>query len=156
MAGGKKQRSRPLREQNTGKTTCGETRRQIEARCGVHHHRGNTVFCLSSAGLQQCGWPQVSHLNVCDPKHTCTTGTCRDTNVSTDDTHTLCRLSRTVYCPPMVQFVVIFLRFGLCRNNSNSLLVGSHVVYFSPMPAGTKEETQKSVTAASFFWTKLH
>lgn len=34
----------------------------------------------------------------------------------------------------MVQFVVIFLRFGLCRNNSSSLLVGSHVVYFSPMP----------------------
>lgn len=57
------------------------------------HHRGNTVFCLSSAGLPQCGWPRVSHLNACDPKHTCTIGTCRDTNgykASPRRTHTLC------------------------------------------------------------------
>lgn len=45
-----------------------------------------------------------------------------------------CRINSAIDCPPMVQFVVIFLRFGLCRNNSSSLLVGSHVVYFSPMP----------------------
>ena len=39
--------------------------------------------------------------------------------------------------PPMVQFVVIFLRFGLCRSSSSSLFVGSHVVYFSPIPEHT-------------------
>lgn len=43
---------------------------------------------------------------------------------------------------PIVQFVVIFLLFGLCLNNSSSLLVGSHVVNFSPMPTGkTKVQT---------------
>lgn len=40
---------------------------------------------------------------------------------------------------PIVQFVVIFLLFGLCRNNSSSLLVGSHVVNFSPMPTEKKK-----------------
>lgn len=54
----------------------------------------------------------------------------------------------------MVQFVVIFLRFGLCRNNSSSLLVGSHVVYFSPMPVDTKETRvwrHRGIRVA-FFW----
>lgn len=40
---------------------------------------------------------------------------------------------------PIVQFVVIFLLFGLCRNNSNSRLVGSQVVNFSPMPTEKKK-----------------
>lgn len=52
----------------------------------------------------------------------------------------LYRRNSAVHYPPMVQLVVIFLRFGLCRNNSSSLLVGSHVVYFSPIPGGTKEQ----------------
>lgn len=43
----------------------------------------------------------------------------------------------------MVQFVVIFLRLGLCRSNSNSLLVGSHVEYFSPMPKQMKTKFQE-------------
>lgn len=43
----------------------------------------------------------------------------------------------------MVQFVVIFLRLGLCRSNSNSLLVGSHVEYFSPMPKQIKQSFRK-------------
>lgn len=47
---------------------------------------------------------------------------------------------RTAGRPPMVQFVVIFLRLGLCRNNSSSLLVGSHVVYFSPMPVDARRK----------------
>jgi len=45
----------------------------------------------------------------------------------------------------MVQFVVIFLRLGLCRSNSNSRLVGSHVEYFSPMPKQTKRKFQEAV-----------
>lgn len=35
---------------------------------------------------------------------------------------------------PMVQFAVIFLRLGLCRSNSSSRFVGSHIEYFSPIP----------------------
>lgn len=51
---------------------------------------------------------------------------------------------------PIVQFVVIFLLFGLCRNNSSSLLVGSHVVNFSPMPTEKKMQTlEGDIQAAS-------
>lgn len=50
---------------------------------------------------------------------------------------------------PIVQFVVIFLLFGLCRNNSSSLLVGSHVVNFSPIPIEKKKTLEGDIQTAS-------
>lgn len=62
------------------------------------------------------------------------------------------RLSKqhVVYYPPIVQFVVIFRRFGLCRSNSSSLLVGSHVVYFSPMPMEKRKCKHMKVTSSRY------
>lgn len=57
----------------------------------------------------------------------------------------VCVWGALTHCdPPIVQFVVIFLLFGLCRNNSSSLLVGSHVVYFSPMPTKRKRKWERT------------
>lgn len=44
---------------------------------------------------------------------------------------------------------MIFRRFGLCRSNSSSLLVGSHVVYFSPMPVEERKCKRRVKTSTA-------
>lgn len=148
-------KKKKLKQQIIEKTSCGETNWQIQAHCCVHLSERKHCILLHKVN---CLWGYLVLLFVgirlnykCNAKFTCTIGPCRHahthTHTATKNPHRMHTNAAqewksvqdsAVYCPPMVQFVVIFLRFGLCRNNSSSLLVGSHVVYFSPMPVNTK------------------
>lgn len=106
--------------------------KQIQTHCGCTLQKVNVVFDSPTA-LPEGPFlmtPGITLKFMNNFNYTCT--------------HKMYRLKSAVQYPPMVQFVVIFLRFGLCRSNSSSLLVGSHVVYFSPMPGGTKKHKRVS------------
>lgn len=57
---------------------------------------------------------------------------------------------------PIVQLEVILLLLGLCRSSSSSLLVGSHVEYFSPIPGHRSFLEIKQRSVCYVIWNELY